>query len=451
MASANSMKLSFWGAARQVTGSMYLLEFPDSYRILIDCGAEFTQHHRRRGLEEFPFDPEEIDVVLLTHAHIDHSGNLPELVRLGYRGQVLCTAPTADLSMLLLQDHLGLSSKPEDEDLIPIWMDHLYNVLVPIKPSEPFEVKSGISITFYPCGHLLGAASILVEFEGKRVLFSGDRGRMGYPMLPDPSPLPDVDYLISESTYGGRQHSSEKEVASMLRNTIMRTCVERPGRLIIPAFSVGRTQTLLYELHRMYDAGLLPPVPIFTDSPLAARASNVYQRHVRFMSEEAKTLAEKNGTLFDFDQITFIEKYRESKDLANYSEPCIIISSSGMITGGRINLHVKANLGNQYATILLIGYAAEGTIGHDLMTGQRYIQFKNRKMEVRCDVVRSDVFSGHADQQELLEFIHQFDKSRLKQVFLTHGDEENMGILSGILNEEGYDCQMPAWSEQVML
>jgi metallo-beta-lactamase family protein len=458
------MQLTFWGAARQVTGSMFLLELNDGYKILIDCGLDLQR--KFDGEEQhslFPFEASEIHLMVLTHAHIDHSGFIPNLIREGFEGKVLCTSPTYDLTRLLLEDSAALNqrrikkyhdTRKQSYDKIQEisieaqgWflpnqvtaaIQQFYNI--PFK--QRVKVKDGLYLTLIPTGHLLGAANVLFEVEEdgktKKICFSGDLGRKNYPLLKDPEPVPEVDYLVCESTYGNRRHLHKKTAEEMLLKIIKDTCVDKSGRLLIPAFSVGRTQSLLYVLNKLCAANALPPIKIFADSPLALQSTKVYEKYKSWLSEEAQDFAKENDQLFDFDNLVYLENIKQSKALANYNQPCIIISSSGMIQGGRIEFHVKKNIQNPFATILMIGYAAEGTLGHQLINGLKAISTPNGSIPVLAKVESIDVFSGHGDLDDLMEFIGYQSTERLKTVFLTHGEYSSMQDFKNTILEAGY-------------
>ena len=451
------MLLTFHGAARQVTGSMFLLETVTGYKILIDCGADFNDPTNRRPSLHFPFEPSEIDLVVLTHAHIDHSGNIPQLIRAGYEGQVLCSSPTADLCALLLKDNQLLRSAKNDKEFAVAMVNRALDRFVAVKASHNFKVNDEVTIHFVPTGHLLGACNVLItvkqEGKDKTILFSGDVGRKNYPLLMDPVKSPvSPDYLVCESTYGARLHQEKTAPEDILEKVINETCIVHRGRLIIPAFSIGRTQTLIYTLRRMQLQGRIPNVKIFTDSPMSMNGSYVYEKHLSWLDEAANQMYKTGGTLFDFDNMVYIKTYKETKAISHYYEPCIIISSSGMIAGGRINEHVQQNLNNPFCTILMIGYSAEGTIGNDLMQGKKVISMRKRDIPVEAKILYTDMFSGHTDQQGLLEFVGQFDKQKLKKIFLVHGEPESMEAFSNKLSEEGYgDIEMPEKGEKFEL
>ncbi len=480
------MKLTFWGAARQVTGSMFLLELEDGYTILIDCGTDLDKQKVEREkilghYSLFPFEPSQINLVLLTHAHIDHSGNLPNLIREGYEGQILCTTATLPLADLLLRDAAALNAKRVKElqndaaggkkkksskkkpkvNPLEIYLEKQVHEttdrFVTLGFNQKFKVSKSVSITFIPTGHLLGAANIVIDVEEKGVKksigFSGDIGRKDYPLLPDPQRMPQVDYLVCESTYGGRRHADKENPAEALAKIIKETCIDQPGRLIIPAFSVGRTQALLFVLNKLYTEEGFPPIKVFSDSPLALASTRVYERNIALLNKEAKEFYEEHEELFDFDNLTYVQDMKQSKAIANYNEPCIIISSSGMIAGGRIEHHVLTNLPNPYATILLVGFAAEGTLGNRLLKGMRSLSLaKDKEIPVMATIKSIDVFSGHGDLDDLTEFVEYQSPERLKKIFLVHGETESMESFQQHLSQRGYTgIEIPKWGDEFEL
>ncbi len=474
------MKLQFLGAAKQVTGSMYLLELEDGYKILIDCG---TDMEREIDFETpiinksfFPFDASLINLVVLTHAHIDHSGNIPMLFREGYEGQVLCTPPTADLTELLLFDsanlHLrrlkaaqGESNKKHKQMDRLLRKGDLYlqkdveNSLenfVTLQFNKKFTIKPGLEITFFPAGHLLGAAHLYFSItEGdaiKTLGFSGDLGRNNYPLHIDPQILPPVDYLICESTYGNRIHEDKVSPMDAMEDIIRETCIDKPGRLVIPAFSVGRTQAVLYTLNRLIEERNFPAIRVFTDSPMGRSSTKIYAKYLSYLNPEARAFQKEYDELFDFDNLVYLQSEKESNAIQNYHQPCVIISSSGMITGGRVEKHIADNISNSYATILLIGYSAEGTLGRQLLAGSETIKVKDREYKVNARIRKIDVFSGHADQLGLLSFIKNQQIDKLKKVFLTHGEEESMLEFSQEIQKLGFnEVILPAKNETYLL
>lgn len=451
------MKLTILGAAQQVTGSMHLLQ-TDNYNILVDCGLDYERDTWIEQNEAFPFSPADIDLVILTHAHIDHSGNLPTLIRFGFEGQILCTPPTADLTELLLLDSVniflnkqrkkrrgknGFSDGPK-----PLYLQkHVMETVdrfVTVGFNKPFRINGQISLTFIPVGHLLGAAAVVLSVEEhgnrKTIAFSGDIGRKNYPVLRDPETLPEVDYLVCESTYGGRNHKDTQSVEELLTETVNEACVKSPGRLIIPAFSVGRTQALVYSLNRIFSKGLLPRIQVFVDSPLAGYATDIFRKHHSLLNEEAQDFYKLLGDEFEFENLDYIQDMNASKAISNYYEPCIIISSAGMLEGGRIQDHLYYNISNYYCTILFIGYCAKGTLGHRLLRGDPVINLRHRELSVFATIKQTDLFSGHGDQSDLINFVKQQDPKKVKKIFLVHGEISAMEDFKGALSDIDYDA-----------
>lgn len=458
---------------------MYLLELADDYRILIDCGTDMERDWFAKDAPAnlFPFEASSINLVLLTHAHIDHSGNLPNLYREGYEGQILCTLPTMDLTELLLYDAANLNhqrikrldgesrKKNKKRDVLLKRPDfylekqvkETVDNFVTIQFNQRFKFKDNGWVTFIPAGHLLGAAHIVIEViengQKKSICFSGDVGRKNSPLHVDPQSIPDVDYLLCETTYGARAHEDKMPPVEALADVIKRTCIDIPGRLIIPSFSVGRTQALLYTLNQLYNEHGFTPVKAFADSPLALRSSKVYEKHVRQLNPEARAFKEDNDFLFDFENLQFVESQKSSRMISNHHEPCIIISSSGMVQGGRVEEHVATNISNPYCTILMIGYASEGTLGYQLLNGERNsLTIKGKVRKVLANIEKIDVFSGHADCHGLLDFVKSQSPERLKNIFLIHGELASMQTFSNTLREQGYqNVTIPEYGQQFEL
>jgi metallo-beta-lactamase family protein len=459
------MKLTIWGAAQQVTGSMHLLQL-DNYNILIDCGLDYEKGTYQEENQHFPFNPAAIDVVVLTHAHIDHSGNLPTLLRMGFEGQILCTSPTADLTELLLLDSVNIFLSKQKKKTrhgrgrsgpTPLYLQkHVMETVdrfVTISFNKPFKINGSIELTLVPVGHLLGAAAAILTItengETKKIAFTGDIGRKNYPVLTDPQPLPQVDYLVCESTYGGRLHTSDATLQEKLIETIQETCIKSPGRLIIPAFSIGRTQSLVFTLNQIFSKGLLPPVQIFVDSPLANYATDVYRKHHELVNDEAKEFYQTKGDEFEFENLAYVHDRKESQSVINYLEPCVIISSAGMLEGGRIQDHLYYNIQNYYCTILFIGYCAKGTLGDRLLRGDPIIRLRNCDLMVYATIKKTDLLSGHGDHNDLMEVVR--NQQNLKKVLLVHGEIKSMEALAAAVREEDYEVMIPKKGEAIEL
>ncbi|MCU0441281.1 MAG: MBL fold metallo-hydrolase [Bacteroidia bacterium] len=460
------MKLTFWGAAQQVTGSMHMLTLSNGYTILLDCGMNYEQ---KRMLHEeafdFPFRPQDVDLVVLSHAHIDHSGNLPALVHRGFSGKILCTPATAALTKYLLFDsaHIQLMeykqklgrTRIQRRGLIPkpIYLDRqveaMLDHLETIPFNQPYRVSEAVQITLVEAGHLLGAASIVIDVtengKTKRIGFTGDLGRSNAELIRVPIPMQSLDYLITETTYGGRDHHTTNDAETELMKHITETVINQRGRLIIPAFSVGRTQSVVHVLNRLSKKGLLPPVKVFVDSPLAIRTSHVYENHPELLNESAKAFQNQYQSLFEFEGLHWIHQYDDHEQILGYTDPCIIVSAAGMVEGGRIQEHVQNNIQNPTSRILIAGFCAPSTLGHRLLQGQRSIQIKGRQYPVYASIQSTDVFSSHPGKQELLAYIHACEPQHLKQLFLVHGDETNLKSMQQTLLEMGIQqVEIPA-------
>lgn len=462
------MEITFWGATRQVTGSMHLLTLNSGFKILIDCGLQYEKGDPIEMNDNFPFEPSSINLLVLTHAHIDHSGNIPTLIKRGYNGQVLCTEPTAALVENLLKDSVNVQlaeSKGRNKKFSKHKPVVLYGQaqvsttidrLVTLAFKKTFKVNNEVSITFYPAGHILGAATAMVEVtedgQTKRIGYTGDLGNYNSKIVVDPEPMPNLDYLICESTYGNRLHSITSPAEEELYKYVKKNCIDSPGRLVIPAFSVGRTQAILFTLNQLYTKGKLNGIKVFTDSPLGILSTKVHVKFDEYLNEESKVFYKVHGDLFDFPNLRVIETDSDQKELAYNAGPSIIVSSAGMIEGGRIQQHVRNNIQNPLCTILIAGYCAEGTLGHRLLLGQPTIKIKNKDRPVYARVASTDVFSAHPDRNGLFKYISETNNKNLKKIFLVHGEEKNMGEFRNFLISKGlHDIEIPEKGDRFVL
>ncbi len=464
------MRVTFWGAAQTVTGSMHHIEAAGK-RFLLDCGL--YQGRRRDAFERnsnFPFPVSSIDGVILSHAHIDHSGNLPTLVHNGYSGPIYTTPATIDLCLPMLADSAFLQQKDvefcnrrrehrrsigrDDRECDPLYLpedaEHVNPLFCPVALGETKEVAPGFRYRTYEAGHMLGATSMVIEADGVRLAFSGDVGRKHLPILRDPVTPDPVDYLIMESTYGDRFHKPVGDVASMLADVVNRTAA-RGGRIIVPSFAVGRTQQLVMILHQLIDAHRIPSIPIFVDSPLAVNATEVFRKHPECYDEETRNFLSEGDDPFGFSLLRYIRDVNESKALNSLHGPFLVLSASGMCEGGRILHHLRNNIEDPRNTVLFTGYQAEYTLGRKILNGDREVPIFGEPMQLRAEVVSLDALSGHADQHELIEWMRPM-AAHLKRVFLVHGDLAPGAALAEVIRKEFHlDVQQPSRGHSFLL
>lgn len=450
------MKLTFWGAAQTVTGSMHMVEF-GGRRVLMDCGL---YQGRRRDAEsynrEFPAPPSQIDAVLLSHAHIDHSGLLPRLFRDGFRGKVYATAATLGLCERMLADSAHIQEKDADwvnrrerrrgtDKVLPLYdqrdVDGVLEQFEVVEYGERFEPMEGLSVEYRDAGHILGSASMVLTItEGGRTVklgFTGDVGRGDRPILRDPQPMEDCDYLICESTYGGRTHEPSDRAKDRLAHVVGQTA-SRGGKVIIPAFAVGRTQEIVFRLDELTNEGRLPPVPVYVDSPLAVNVTDVFKQHPECYDDEMLRYMESDADPFGFARLTYIRDVADSKRLNTSRLPMVIISASGMCEAGRILHHLRNNIEDPRNTVMIVGYCAEHTLGRRIVERKREVKIFGEPHKLRAEVEVMNAYSAHADEPELVRFIGHLDPDRLKKIFLVHGDPSRQLALFEALAENGY-------------
>jgi len=438
------LKIQFIGGARTVTGSQHLL-FINGKKILLECGL--FQGRRKDTYEKnknFHFDPAEIDVMILSHAHIDHSGNIPNLVKHGFNGYIYATAATVDLCQIMLRDSAYLQErdiewinkrrkKKNEAPVEPLYtledVESAMQNFIGVQYNRKIRLFPGISFTFRDAGHILGSASILLEIEesdGRKIRlgFTGDIGRPVMPVIRAPDQLRDLDAIIMESTYGNRLHPPFEDVEEELAK-LVRQCTQDGGKIIIPAFAVGRTQLLVYMLHKLFDQNRIPEIPIYVDSPLAVSATNVFRSHPECFDRETNRMFLVNGDdPFGFERLKYVSDVNASKELNEKKDPMIVISASGMAEGGRILHHLKNNVGDPKNLVLFVGYAAEHTLARKIMDGAKEVNIFGEKNVINCRVKKMDYFSAHADQKELIDYIRLNSKEKLKNIFLVHGEED---------------------------
>ena len=464
------MRLTFWGAAQTVTGSMHHVEAAGK-RFLLDCGL--YQGRRRDTFERnsnFPFAVSSIDGVILSHAPIDHSGNLPTLVHNGFRGPIYTTPATVDLCLPMLADSAFLQQKDvefcnrrrehrraigrDDRECEPLYMpvdaEKTYPLFHPVELGATKEVAPGFKYKTYEAGHMLGSTSMMIEADGVRLAFSGDVGRKNLPILRDPITPEAVDYLIMESTYGDRFHKPIQNAAEKLADVVNRTA-GRGGKIIVPCFAVGRTQQLVMLLNQLMNAHQIPSIPIFVDSPLAVNATEVFRKHPELYDDEAGKFLTDGYDPFGFSRLQYIRESSESKALNGLRGPFLVLAASGMCEGGRILHHLRNNIEDSRNTVLITGFQAENTLGRKILNGDREVPIFGEPMHLRAEVVALDELSGHADQGELIAWMRPL-APRLKKVFLVHGEPAQGAALAEVIRKEfNLDVQQPSRGHSFLL
>jgi metallo-beta-lactamase family protein len=502
------VKLRFLGAATTVTGSQFLLT-TDRASVIVDCGLfQGSPSEADRNRQPLAYDPASIDAILLTHAHLDHCGYLPVVVREGYAGPVYVTTATAELARLVLLDsgkvqreqarnreerarrkarkamtqppapgvdaqtgvfggdeESRLRSQPPaivTEDFEPLYDEDdaaaAAELFRSVEYGQTREVAPGIRATFHDAGHILGSAIIVLDVDqpdgsSRRIVVSGDIGRPGTPILRDPTTILDgADYVLVESTYGGREHEPGDEAVRLLAE-IVREVDSQRGVLLVPAFAVGRTQEIVWQLDRLLSAGDIPHVPLYLDSPMASLASDIYRRYPGFYDEETSRLLEAGETPLDYPGAQVTNTAEQSRAIADASRPMIIVSSSGMLTGGRVVHHLRDLIDDPDALLLFVGYQGEGTLGAHLQAGAQQVWLDGAEREVRCGVRSISGFSAHADESELLDWLGHFARAerRPRRVFLVHGDPEAVTALEPRVRALGLEPYRPTWREEVTL
>jgi metallo-beta-lactamase family protein len=451
------MQIQFFGGAQTVTGSQHLLSV-NGKNILLECGL--YQGRRKEAYERnlnFGYDPKDVDCLVLSHAHIDHSGNIPNLYKNGFRQHICATHATVDLCQLMLRDSAYLNEKDAEyvnkvrrakhQELIePLYTledaDKALSLFVGVNYDRPFAVADGVSVTFKDAGHILGSSGVLLEIEEEgrkfRLGFSGDIGRRDVPILRDPVPLSDLDALIMESTYGSRDHETIDDVDGELAETV-HYVVKRNGKLMIPAFAVGRSQMLIYRLHTMQDRGMIPKVPIYVDSPMACNAMDIFRSHPEnFDRETYETFLDAKEDPFTPDGFACVRRAEHSKRLNELEGPAIIIAASGMMEGGRILHHLRSNIGDPHSMLLFVGFAAPHTLARRLMDGAKSVKIFGEEHRVKCERRKMPYFSGHADRRGLLDYLDGNSPERLKNIFLVHGELEPAQALKKDIEEKGF-------------
>ena len=465
------IKLSFLGAAQNVTGSQYLIE-TDSVRLLVDCGLYQERELKRRNWGPFFFVPKALDAVLLTHAHLDHCGLLPKLVREGFNGPIYCTAATSEITQIMLLDSANLQE--EDAEFkkrrheregrrapypeVPLYTkddaEAVFPLFSSVKYGETVKIGEGIEATFYDAGHVLGSSMVKLKIrqsgEERTMLFSGDIGRWGKPILRDPTLFDDADYVIVESTYGDRLLESSQDAANQLAEVI-NTTVKTGGNIVIPSFALERSQEILYYLNKLLLEGRIPHLMVFVDSPMAVGITEVFQNHPELFDPEMGQLLRQRRSPFDFPGLNLVRTVEGSKAINHIVGSTIIIAGSGMCTGGRIKHHLVNNISRKESTILFVGYQAVGTLGRHIVDGAREVRILGQRYRVRAKVVQLDGFSAHADRDQLVRWLSSLRKPP-RRIFVTHGEPNASQHLANLVrSSSGWETVIPSYKNQVFL
>ena len=465
------IKLSFLGAAKNVTGSRYRLEVNNT-RLLVDCGLYQEREYRSRNWDPFPTPPHTIDAVLLTHAHIDHCGLLPKLVRDGFRGKIYCTAATSDIAEIMLLD----AAKLQEEDAAFKTRRHeregrkgpfpevpLYTVddakaalplFSPVRYGEAIQIGDDIKATFYDAGHVLGASMITVSVtqaeEERTILFSGDVGRWNRPILRDPTIFTEADYVLVESTYGDRLHEDSTEIGNRLVEVVNST-LGAGGNLVVPSFALERSQEILYYMNELLVKRRIPQLMVFLDSPMAVSITEIFERHPDLYDTEMTKLVSLNRSPFDLPGLKMVRTVDESKAINYIRGSAMIVAGSGMCTGGRIKHHLVTNISRPESTILFVGYQAVGTLGRQIVDGAEKVRILGQHYPIRARIAQIQGFSAHADRNELLRWLSGLRRAP-KHVFITHGEPEVAEGFSRLLREKtGWDTSVPEYRAEVLL
>ncbi|MDZ4667952.1 MAG: MBL fold metallo-hydrolase [bacterium] len=453
------MQVQFFGAAQMVTGSKHLLTTPNGTKILLDCGLVQGYIEQKGDLNQhFGFNPSEVDYLILSHGHIDHSGLIPRLVKQGFNGIIFCTPATKSLCEIMLMDSAFIQTadlkyinkRRKKKNLEPL--EALYdaddvkaalNLMEELGYDQHLKIDKEITLCFTDAGHLLGSAVVNLDIntrEGKKtkITFTGDIGRYKDPILRDPQPFRQCDYLICEGTYGDRLHAQIEDAEKELLDIIHHTCVTNKGKLIIPAFSVDRTQEIIYILDKAVNEGRMPDIKVFVDSPLSVKATKIMRKHEECYREDFVAYVSQDSDPFGFKNLQYISEVEQSKALNNLAEPCIIISASGMAEAGRVKHHIMNNISSANNTILLVGYCTPQSLGGRLKNGDKNVRIFGEEFDVVAQVRSLDYYSAHADYEEIFKWLTCQNKHKIKKTFLVHGEEETLQILKDKFLERGY-------------
>lgn len=466
-----SPTISFLGAAENVTGSRHLLRV-NGLNILIDCGLYQERDLQERNWDEFPIPPNTIDAVLLTHAHLDHCGLIPKLAKDGFKGKIYCTAATAEIAKIVMQDcgHLleedaafKRKRHKREERKSPRPIEPLYTcddalacfeLFATVKYKQAIKMDHNVEVTFCNAGHILGSSVVKVKFllngESRTILFSGDIGRNDRPIIQDPAVLKEADYIVIESTYGDRIHDTIEDTRIKLADAV-NTAIQAGGNIIVPSFAIERSQEILYYLNELQLENKIPQLRVFLDSPMAVRVTDVFKHHPEMFDEEMTEHMKHHESPFDFQGLKMVRTTRESKDIVKVKDTIMIIAGSGMCTGGRIKHHLVRHISRPESTLLFVGYQAVGTLGRQIVEGAEEVRILGQTYKVKARIVQALGFSAHADKNELLDWLSGLEKAP-KHVFVVHGETNAAHYFAKYITEEkGWKASVPRYNDTVTL
>ena len=465
------MKLQFFGAARQVTGSQYYIE-ADGTRLLVDCGMHQERAHLARNWERSPLRLSDLDALLLTHAHVDHCGLAPKLVHEGFRGPIITTSASADLLELVLRDSAEIQAEDAafkkkrhrkegrrgKHPVKPLYtmrdVDRTLQRIEAVPYDQPVRINDRVHAVFHDAGHILGSAIIELRVsdhgQPRRIVFTGDLGQFGRPIVRNPAVFTEADYVVMESTYGDRDHKDHGSVESQLEQVIVEA-FDAGGKVVIPIFAVERAQELIYHLNRLLHAQRIPEVPVFLDSPMAADVTEVFRRHRECFDAEAEEIVAAGESLLKFPSLRVVRDVRESKSINDLKGPAVIMSTSGMCTAGRIKHHLARHISDPASTALFVGYQSQGTLGRQILDGNREVRIHGVSRLVRARVRQIQGISGHADRAGLLQWLNHF-RQPPRQIFITHGEEQaSLALAEQVRQQMGWNVSVPEYRETVTL
>jgi len=466
-----AIKLSFLGAAQNITGSSHLIE-ANGLRILVDCGLYQERHFRERNWAPFPVSAESIDAVLLTHAHLDHSGLLPKLVREGFKGRIYCTTATAEIAQIILLDSAHIQQEDAEHKRkrhakdgrtgpfpeVPLYTtedaEASFPLFEPVEYRQAVQFGKGVEATFYDAGHVLGSAIIRVKARGaddeRIIIFSGDIGRADRPIICDPTVFDAADYVLIESTYGDRVHTETIKTKKMIGDVINST-LQAGGNIVVPSFALERSQEVLYYVNELAINKAIPKLRIFLDSPMASKITKVFERHVELYDKEMTRLVNRHRSPFEQANLELAGTSTESKAINDIKEPIMIIAGSGMCTGGRIKHHLVNNIARPESTIMFVGYQAVGTLGRSIADGTKEVRILGTKYPVKARIERIGGFSAHADREELLAWLTKL-KVPPRQVFVVHGEADSAKTFGDFVKKTtGWNVTVPAYKDQILI